>query len=50
MFIGGQGDMIDYPKGSREQFGTTVLENRLDSRQAVFSLVHNFGGRGSPRS
>ena len=42
--------MIDYPKGSREQFGTKVLGNRLDSREPVFSLVHNFGGRGSPRS
>ena len=42
--------MIDYPKGSREQFVSKVLENRLDSRQAVVSLVHSFGGRGSPRS
>jgi hypothetical protein len=41
--------MIDYPKGSREEFGTKVLVNRLDSRQMVFNLVHSFGGRGSPR-
>ena len=46
----GQGDMIDYPKGSREQLGTKVLGNRLDSGQVVFSFVHSFGGRGSPRS
>jgi hypothetical protein len=42
--------MIHYPKDSREQFDTTVLGNRLNSRETAFSLVHNFGGRGSPRS
>ena len=42
--------MIDYPKDSRKQFGTKVLGNRLDTGQVVFSFVHSFGGRGSPRS
>jgi hypothetical protein len=48
MFIRGAGDMIDYPKGSREQFGTKVFGDRLFSLQGI-SLVHSFGGRGLPR-
>jgi hypothetical protein len=42
--------MIDYPKESQEQFGKKVLGDRLHSRQIAFSLIHSFGGRGSPRS
>jgi hypothetical protein len=47
---GDSGDMIDYPKESQEQFRMQVLGDGLDSRQIVFSLIHSFGGRGSPRS
>jgi hypothetical protein len=42
--------MIDYPKESQEQLRMQVLGDGLDSRQIVFSLIHSFGGRGSPRS
>jgi len=42
--------MIDYPKQSQEQLLIKVLGGRLDSQQIDFSLIHSFGGRGSPRS
>jgi hypothetical protein len=42
--------MIDYPKESQEQSFMKVLGDWLDSHQIVLSLIHSFGGRGSPRS
>ena len=47
--IGGQRDMIDYPKDDRAQL-VTILASLPDSRWLVFNLVHSFGGRGSPRA
>jgi hypothetical protein len=42
--------MIDYPKENQEQSFRKVLGDRQDSLQIVLSLIHSFGGRGSPRS
>jgi len=41
--------MINYLKDSQEQLVMTPV-NLTDNRRIVISLVHSFGGRGSPRS
>jgi hypothetical protein len=41
--------MKDYPKNSEQQF-VRILGSLPEGRRIVFSLVHSFGGRGSPRS
>jgi len=50
VFSGEPRDMINYPKDSQEQFVKNVRGSRLGGQRTVFSLVHSFGGRGSPRS
>jgi hypothetical protein len=42
--------MVDYPKDSKRQIAAKVSASQLESRSTIFSLVHSFGGRGSPRS
>jgi len=46
--------MVDYPKGNGQHFASEVFSEifgrLLGAREIVFSLVHSFGGRGSPRS
>jgi len=41
--------MKDYPKNGEQQF-VRIVRSLSEGRRIVFSLVHNFGGRGSPRS
>jgi hypothetical protein len=41
--------MKDYRKDGEKQF-VRILRSLSQDRLVVFSLVHSFGGRGSPRS
>jgi hypothetical protein len=42
--------MVDYPMDSREQILSVVFQRHSSGREVGATLIHCFGGRGSPRS